>query len=198
MQMNGTKLTNITSAQYDPDTGTIKVLMPNTSINGYQNTVDLYQTPNTISVPLPEDLAILEVQSPTQMQMNGQQTSVIDPNFTTLPGEFNAIAKNYWYFSTKLSGVQIQQALTSHIENMMMGPSTNLVLVDIMNLLIAIVNYLNSHTHEAGDYVAGSAAVTGNSGTVVTAAPDDNTIISDNNYISANKNLAITGTYQPK
>ncbi len=191
-------LANITSASYNATTGQINVLMPNTTINGYHNTVLQYQTANTLSVPIAGMLVDLDVQAPTQMQITGYNNAIVDTNYTITSGEFTSYSTN-WYASTRISGVEIQQAHTANKENMMMGQSSNQVISDILALLINICGYLTTHTHKAGLYVApsGGGPVTGTSGTPVQTTPDDSDVVSDKTYIDGNKNLAITGTYTP-
>lgn len=186
-------LANMSSSFYNSDTGNIVVEMPNTTINGYSNSVGQYQTANTLSVPLPGNLVSLNVQCPTQMQVIGYQNSIIDNNYSIVPGEFTSYSTS-WYASTRNSGIEIQEANTAHKENQVMGQSTNAVLLDIMNLLVEVVTYLGTHVH-TGVMTGGS-----NTGTVFGSPtiPDDSEVISDQTYIGDNKNLAITGVYTPK
>ena len=187
-------LANISNAAYNPTTGTIQITLPNSTINGYLNQVQQYQSPNTLSVPIPGMLVDLDVQAPTQMQVTGYNNSIIDTNYTIAQGEFTSYSRS-WYGSTRNSGVEIQEAQTPNKENMMMGQSTNSVLLDIMNLLVNIISYLGTHTHSAGSY-ATNVPVTGISGTPTQTVPDDGTVVQDQSYIQANKNLAITGVYK--
>jgi hypothetical protein len=87
----------------------------------------------------------------------------------------------------------MQPVSASDKENAMMGQSTNGVITDILNLLVDIVNYLGSHVH------TGVQTGTDNTGPVFATPPlpDDSNVVSDQGYISDNKNLAITGTYTP-
>ncbi len=184
-------LANIFSASYDSTTGQVKVVLPNTSINGYKNTVNQYQTANTISVPIAGGLVSLDVQSPAQMQITGYQSTLIDENYTINEGEFTSYSTG-WYASTRNSGVEIQEAQTANIENMMMGQSTNAVMLDILTYLIALYTWATTHTH------SGVQTGSGISGITVQNVPNDSDITTDQTYITANHNLAITGTYEPK
>lgn len=183
-------IASLQSAEYDPTTGKIKILINNSTINGYQNTISNYTCPNVMSVPVSTNPINIDVQSATQMVMTGQNNRIIDSNYTIAPGEFTAYSQN-WYTSTRNGGVEVQQANTANKENLMAGQSTNSVLSDIMDLLSAIVTYLGTHTHTGG-------TISGNTGPVVTPPPSDTDILDDITYIDANKNLFITGTYEPK
>lgn len=190
-------LARIQQAEYDPTTGEVVIQLATSTVTGYQNVVTQYTVPNVISVPKINQVPNLDPQALTQVQITGYSNSLIDENYSINNGEFTAFSDN-WYSSTKGSGVEIQEAQTTNIENLMMGQSTNSVLSDILQMLINIIDYLNSHTHEAGDLTAPNGSVTGTTGEVVDAAPDDTDITQDLSYIQDNQNLAITGTYQPK
>ena len=75
---------------------------------------------------------------------------------------------------------------------MMMGQSTNAVMLDILTYLIALYTWATTHTH-SGVQTGG-----GISGITVQTVPDDSGIVTDQTYIEGNENLAITGTYEPK
>jgi hypothetical protein len=193
-------LANITSAAYDPITGRVIVNIPNSTMNGYQNQVEQYQSPNTLSVPVAGMLVDLDVQAATQMQITGYNNSIIDTFYTIAAGEFTSYSPN-WYHSTRIAGGEIQQANSANIENWMMGQSTNAVLLDIMALEVAIINYLaglvtylETHVHSGVQGGSGNTAVpTTNPATV----PSDSTVVSDQTYIGGNENLALTGIYTP-
>lgn len=180
---------NIKSASYV--NGVVEVISENAGINGQVNKLLLYQAPNTISVPKSGNMVTFEYQGPSQMQMTGYNSRILDENFTTSQGEWTGYS-NSWYLSTRNSGVEVQQVNTTNKENLMAGQSTNSVLSDILALLIGIINYLETHTH-SGVQTGG-----GDTGPVVQIVPDDSDIVSDKTYIDANKNLFITGTYEPK
>lgn len=184
-------IANIVSAEYDNATGAVNVVMNNTTVNGYSNTVLSYQTANTLSVPLEGNLVNLDIQAPTQLQMVGVNSRITDIEYTIAPGEFTSYSTG-WYLSTRNAGIEAQEANTPNKENLMAGQSTNAVLNDMLNIIIEIITYLGTHTH--------SAVQTGTdvSGTVVVPPPVDTEIIADQTYISANHNLLITGTYEPK
>lgn len=179
------------SAYFDPTTGTIKVILNNSTINGYANTVDQYNPYGIMSIPLPDALVNLDRQSSAQVQSTGYKCTVKDASFTINAGEIGLYSIN-WYNMTANAGIYMQPRNTVNKENAVMGQSTNLVLVDMMNLLIDIINYLGTHVH------TGVTTGSGDTGTPLTPPPDDSTVISDKTYISGNKNLAITGTYTPK
>jgi hypothetical protein len=180
----------IVSSNYDPASGQITMLLNNSTINGYQNTVYNYQSAQTLSAPLPGLLTHVSSSAISQMQVTGFATSLIDENYTWNAGEHTAFSQN-WYTNTRINGCDIQQAQTANIENMVMGQSTNHVLTDIMALLVAVIDYLNTHVH------SGVTTGGGVSGVVTVPAPDDSTVVSDQTYIGDNKNLAITGSYEP-
>ncbi len=186
--------TNISSAQYvsdsnDPDFGTIRITLDNAVSMGFINNVALYQDPNVLSVPNDVNPAELHVQSAAQMRMGGVRPSIQDTNFEISPGEWTSYTNN-WYVNNRHSGVEIQQAQSSNKENMMMGQSTNEVLLDIVQALIALYDWAETHTHTGG-------TISGNTGTPIEPIPDDSAIVNDETYIQDNKNLAITGTYEP-
>lgn len=176
-------------AQYDPTTGEIIIQLATSIVNGYQNTVTQYTTSGILSIPdLGSQIPNLDMQAQTQVQITGYSNSIIDSNYSLTVGEVTVYSPN-WYSSVRIAGIEIQEAQTSNIENMMMGQSTNSVLIDILQMIIDITTYLNSHTH-TGVQTGG-----GTSGIPSTTAPDDNNISSDLSYIQDNANLAITGVY---
>jgi hypothetical protein len=182
---------NISQATYNADTGQTEAIMPNSTMPGYQNLVNHYQTAQTMSIPNPGLPAHLAVIGPTEMWIAGYLNHITDANYTLQAGEHTAYSAN-WYQSVRISGVEIQEAQTANIENQVMGQSTNSVLSDIMSLLIQVITYLNVHVHtgvQAGSDVSGIVSV---------LAPDDTQVVSDKTYIDGNKNLAITGTYEPR
>lgn len=181
----------MSSAAYDVTTGTIKVKLPTSTVLGYPNNVNQYSPYGIMSVPLPDVLVNQDRQSSAQVQIIGYQCIVKDIYFSINPGEVSVYSSN-WYSFTANSGIYMQPRNTINKENAMMGQSTNLVLVDMMNLLIAIINYLDTHVH------TGVTPGGGDSGPPLTPPPDDTDVVNDNTYISGNKNLAITSTYVPK
>ena len=171
--------------------GKVQVILKNSLMNGYSNTVNLYQTPNTISVPLARNLINIDSQGPSQVQMTGYNSVINDENYTIAPGEFTGYSQN-WYVSARNGGVEVQQVNTTNKENLPAGQSTNSVLSDMLGIIIEIITYLGTHTH------SGVTTGGGNSGPVVTPPPSDTDIVDDKTYIDANKNLFITGTYEPR
>ena len=189
-------LASMQTATYDSEKGIVKVVINNSSINGYKNTVRLYQTPNTISVPVEGNLINLDVQADSQLQMTGYNSRITDANFTIASGEFTAYSTN-WYLSTRNLGVEVQQVNTANKENLIAGQSTNSVLNDMLGIIIQIVAYMTAfsvHVHPGGTLPSGSTGVVATQPPV----PSDTDIVVDQTYIAANKNLFITGTYEPK
>lgn len=181
----------MSSARYDPLSGRIKVKLISSTANGYGNTVDQYSPYGIMSVPNSDVLINLDRQALTQVVATGYNNTILDVNFSINAGEISLYSNN-WYNHTANSGIFMQPRNTAFKENAVMGQSTNKVLKDIMELLINIITYLDTHVHTG--VTSGGA----NSGPPLNPAPDNSTVVTDNIYIGANKNLAITGTYEPK
>lgn len=196
------------SANYSTETGQVTVILDTSTMNGYPNTVDVFFPPQTISMPADNQLVDLDVQSLTQMQINGFSNKIIDANYTLNKGEHTTYSDN-WYLSVRNGQVEIQQAQSANKEAMMMGVSTNALLIDIQQKLEEIVTYLSTvqsflstHTHSAGGLTSTNPGdlVTGISGSSTSpppASPTISPIDTDLTYTMANKNLVITGTYTP-
>ncbi len=178
-------------AAYDPVTGCIKVTLANSTSIGYGNNMDQYAPAGVMSVPSTMDLVNQDPQSRAQVHVTGYKNVILDENFSINPGEISLYSTN-WYNQTANGGIFMQPRNTAFKENAVMGQSTNKVLVDIMDLLIGVITYLDSHVH------TGVTTGGGNSGPPLDPAPDDSDVVADNAYIGGNKNLAITGTYEPK
>lgn len=178
------------SSFYDSESGRVKCNLSSSSAAGYPNLVNVYQGANCLSIPINSQLINIEIQSLSQQQATGFDNFIIDENYSLSSGEDTRYSQN-WYSSVRTSGVEIQEAQSPNKENLMMGQSTNKVLSDIMELLIEVIQYLNTHIHSGG-------TISGNTGTPTTSAPDDGSIGTDKTYIDGNHNLAITGIYEPK
>lgn len=180
-------VTDTTSKSY----GALTLTTNNTSVLGYKNNVLIYQDANTFSVPAAGTLVNLENENPAYNAATGFSNRITDTNYSIQAGEWTAFSPN-WYQSVRVAGVEIQEANTTNTENMVMGQSTNSVLSDMLELLIDIINYLDTHTH------TGVTTGGGTSGIPTSPAPNDSQVVSDKTYIDADKNLAITGTYEPR
>lgn len=188
-------IAQMSGATYDTSTGKIIIQLATSLQNGYTNTVDLYQSPQTLSMPLPKQLVDLDVQAATQMMAIGFNNIIKDTNYTIQAGEFTSYSTN-WYNSTRNNGVEIQEANTAHIEHIPMGESTNHVIYDILQYIIELAAYIMTHTHDAGTYNIAAVPVVGVSDVPVQPIPPLTNINKDVPYINANKNLAKTG-YAP-
>lgn len=184
-------LSSFNSAAYDSVTGNVVVNLDTSTAPGYPNQIIQMDTPNIISVPKSGEMINIEQQDKSQVLAVGYANRIIDSNFSIGANEIALYSAN-WYGCTYGNGVFVQEANTTHKENYMMGQSTNSVLHDILAYLIAIFNYLGTHTH------SGVQSGTDTSGVPVTPPPVDTQIIDDQTYIDGNKNLAITGTYEPR
>lgn len=199
-------LARMQSAKYNSDTGEIEIQLATSTTTGYQNTVAQYTTPGIIAFPSTNQVPNIDPQAQTQVQVTGYSNSIVDANYTIAAGEITNYSTN-WYSSVRNSGVEIQQAQTANKENAIMGQSTNSVLADIINLQLNIIVYLqtiedlfNTHTHSG---VSSGSDMTGPvTGTAIPptfpAPPSDTDVSNDLTYIEGNKNLAITGIYEPK
>jgi hypothetical protein len=184
------------SVSYDtnpisPTYGQIIVILNNCDINAQFNQVIQFDTPNVLSMPVTGQLVNIDKEANTQFQVTGYVNSIQDVNYTIGTGEYTAYSSN-WYSSVRTAGVEIQEANTANIENVMMGQSTNEVLLDIMQLLIDFITWASIHDH------SGVQTGSGVSGPPVTSPPSDSTVVSDQTYINGNENLAITGVYTPR
>lgn len=176
---------------YDTETGTIKVNLSTSNCVGYPNQLGQFNAPNIIARPKTGQLVNIDQQNSAQLMVTGYENSIIDENYSLNPNE-TTIYSSSWYLNAFNNGIKVQQAQTANAENFMMGQSTNAVLVDILQYIIDLVTWLSTHTH------SGVQSGSDTSGAPATIPPSDTTISNDNTYIGGNKNLAITGTYEPK
>lgn len=174
------------------ENGLVTIITTNCAAFGYPNSLYQYQTAQTLSMPTLGTPVNIDIQNDAQVMVTGYRTSIIDYNYAAPNGEFTSYSSN-WYASTRVSGVEIQQAQTANIENTVMGQSTNSVLVDIMSLIVEIINYLGTHTHT---YSPGEGTPTPTT-VPIQPLPNDSQVVNDQSYIQDNKNLAITGVYEP-
>jgi hypothetical protein len=179
------------SASYDATTGTVKVILRTSTTVGYPDTSEQYSPYGIMSVPLPDVLVNVDNQARSQNMVTGYNNRIMDENFSINPGEISLYSVN-WYNHTHNAGISMQPRNSINKENAVMGQSTNKVLIDIMSLLISVIQYLDEHVH------TGVTTGGGNSGPPLDPAPSDTVVSEDKDYIEANKNLAITGTYEPK
>lgn len=182
-------LAKMISASYDTSYGRVLVKLDTSTQAGYPNQCEQYQSYGYISVPLPHQLVEASQQSLAEVHVTGYNNQISDTKFSLNPGESSNYGQN-WYNTNATTGLYIQEAKTTHAENHMMGQSTNEVLLDILNYLVALDAYLQIHTHSGcGGEV--SSGVAESYTPVITPVSDDVTYISDSN------NLAITGDYNP-
>lgn len=186
-------LASISGASYDATTGRVKATLNNSTVNGYQNTVEIFQSYGVLSVPVVKQLVNIEQQAQTQVMMTGYNNSIVDSNFVLNSGETCIYSPN-WYNVVAINGIYMQVPHTASKENAMMGQSTNSVMLDILTYLIALYEWASTHTHQ---YSPGSNPPTQTAVSTQTV-PSDSGISSDQTYISGNHNLAITGTYEPR
>lgn len=182
-------LAKMTSASFDTSTGRVSVSLDTSTSVGYPNNCQQFGDYGHIAVPLPGQLVEVTQQALAQVQVTGYNNQVKDTNFSLNPGESASYNAN-WYTIHSLNGEYIQEAQTAHVENVMMGQSTNAVLKDILDYLVGLESYIGSHVHSG-------CGGTNDSGGPTTSPPDVSAISADVTYIGDNKNLAITGTYTP-
>lgn len=193
----------MTSAAFDTTDGRVKVTLSTSTSAGYGNVCEQYQDWGHISVPIPVQLINSDQQALTQVVVTGYNNQITDPNFALNPGESCNYSIN-WYHVRATTGIYMQQAYSSTDtgrditkENSMMGQSTNAVLTDILNRLIALESWADSHTHAAGSLIdSRSAPCTGNTAVPNSTSPSGNNINTDLTYIIANENLAITDVFK--
>lgn len=187
--------------------GTIVVNLITSTNAGYVNQCIQYNDYGHISVPLPKQIINIERQADSQVIVTGYENSVTDQNLSINPGESINFSTN-WYHARANAGIYMQPANTANKENSVMGQSTNKVIADILNRLIALETWANNHMHNPGSFQvilpgtlnAGGPTpvmVTGVSANPASTSPDGNNINDDLTYINGNKNLAITGVYTP-
>jgi hypothetical protein len=150
------------NAYLDTEDGRVKVNLSTSISAGYYNNCEQYNDWGHYSVPLPIQPVNIDNQSTINVVVTGYANQITDPNFTCNAGEsvnFSAVFHGNnvvykWYQKRTANGVFIQQANTPNIENEMMGNTTNHILLDMANLLVSIITYLqgiettfNTHTH---------------------------------------------------
>ena len=179
----------VQSASFDPIKQLASITLASSLSLGQTMTVEQYCTAGDISLPAQGQYVQLEQDGLTSVRIVGYLNTLVDKNFVIVSGEWSKCNAN-WYLQGRLSGLQIQQALTDNIEHLMAGESTNAVLLDLINNVIALCAYTSSHIHTNGN--AGA-----NTGTPTTSVQPTN-LSADKSYIGGNQNLIITGTYKPK
>jgi len=187
----------------NPD-GSISVSLYTSTNLGYLNQCSQYQSWGIYSIPTANQIANIEQQADTNVVVTGYNNRITDTNFTATTQGSTSLYSLSWYLCDDAGsgkGIYAQPVNTANQENFMMGQSTNKVLLDIMNLLVEVITYLgtvetifNAHVHSGVMTGSGTSAV---STTPWGTPPDPTTVNNDNTYITANKNLAITGTYTP-
>ena len=183
-------LAKMVSGIFDRASGRVQVILATSTQPGYPNSCEQFGPYGWMAVPLPGQMVEISPQSMAQVQATGYNNQVTDPNFSLLPGESSSYNAS-WYGLHALSGEYLQEAGTTNAENLMMGQSTNAVLTDILNYLVDLESYIGSHVH------SGCGGID-NSGAPVDLPPAPTDLATDATYIAANKNLAITDTYEPK
>ncbi len=192
----------MSSAEYVPYNtttntgGTTQVTLTTSTNAGYPNNCADYGSYGFISVPLPVQIVNTEIQALSEVIITGYQNTIKDTNFALSPGE-SAMYGTNWYLINSINGIYIQPVNTTTQEYLPAGNSTNDVLQDILNRLIALESWADNHIHLAGTLIApsGGGNVTGDTGIPTTTSPSGNNINSDLTYISDGKNL-ISSNYK--
>jgi hypothetical protein len=129
--------------------------------------------------------------------VTGYNNTITDEHFTLQPGE-SANYSTGWYQIRANDGVYIQKANTTSKENEMMGNSTNHILLDMANLLVNIITYLqtietayNNHIH-IGVMPSTPDQVSGVPQTPWIAPPVDTDVTNDIPRLTNGQNLAGT------
>ena len=182
----------VSSAIFDPTKKVARITLSSALSLGQSMTVSQYVPSGEISLPLPGQMVTIKQHGLTQIEILGYLNAIDDENFTIHPGEWARTNAN-WYLQGALTGLQIQEALTANIEHLMAGESTNKVLLDVIKLVIAQNQFLANHVHSNGN----NGNPTGAYMSATSTLPSDAQVSQDQTYISNNKNLTITGTYQP-
>jgi len=183
--------------------GRVKVNLTTSTSAGYTNLqCEQYNDWGHYSVPINGQIVNVEKQSMTNVIVTGYNNQIIDPNFITTAGSStnysasinNNIVTYYWYQIRDANGVWIQKGHTNNKENEMMGQTTNHILLDMANLLIQIITYLqnnetifNTHIHTGGTAPNGN---TGTSTITFTPPPSDTNVQNDIPRLNNNENLA--------
>jgi hypothetical protein len=194
------------SATRNTEDGRVKVTLSTSTNAGYANTCEQYNDYGHYSVPLPTGIVNIEQQTLSNVVVTGYNNTITDEHFTLQPGE-SANYSTGWYQIRANDGVYIQKANTTSKENEMMGNSTNHILRDILNRLIALETWADAHKHNPGTFevsLPGTlnpggptiVSVTGVSENPTVASPSGDNISADATYIANNKNLA-GSTYTP-
>lgn len=181
----------VQSSKYNTTSGGADITLSVSTSAGQIFTVHQYGDYGDISLPMVGQVCEVVAQSSTNTQVDvlGYYNYVKDPNLVVpAMGEKLQTGLSF-YLQNYKSGLWIQKALSTARENLMMGQSTNAVLVDIINVLVAMCAYSTNHIHTNGN---GGA----NTGKATTNVPSSN-LPNDLTYIQANNNLATTG-YIPK
>lgn len=203
------------SSTQDSDDGRVKVSLTTSTNLGYTNLLaEQYNDYGHYSVPLPGQLVNMEQEAWSNVYVTGYNNTIVDANFIATPGsstnwgataDEDGIVTYHWYQTRDSTGVYIQEAHTVNREPEMMGQSTNNILIDMVNLLVEIITYLqsveslyNAHTHIVTGITSGSSATTSNATTsLFTSPPDDTKVNNDLPRLNNKNNLALTAKYIP-
>ena len=173
--------------------GSVTVDLSTSTMSGYVNNCQQYNDYGHISVPNETQLVNIDNQSPSNVVVTGYANRITDTNFNIVAGE-SANYSNSWYHIRANNGVFIQQANTTNKENVMMGNSTNHILLDMANLLVSIITYLqtietvfNSHTHSG---VQSGSSSTGTTSAPFITPPSDSDVNGDISKVTNGTNLA--------
>lgn len=183
----------------DTNTGQVTVNLTTSTNAGYPNNCQQYNDYGHISVPLPKQILNTDNQCLSNVVVTGYNNTITDKNFMINAGE----SCNYstaWYHIRANDGIYIQQVNTTNKENAMMGQSSNHIMLDMANLLVAIIGYLqnieslyNNHKHDSGTYANGAGHVAGSSDvptSTFTDPPSKDTVNSDISKLTNGENLA--------
>lgn len=179
------------------DEGRVQVTLSTSNNAGYNNVCEQYAPYGIFSIPNADVRVNIETQSYANVVVTGYNNTITDINFIEKNAGIVAIYSNNWYNIIANTGVYYQPRNSGNKENAIAGQTTNKVLIDIMQIIIDIVTYLQSHQHEAGSYQVNGSPATGISGSPVSAPPSISTITKDKTNITSNANLIITNTYKP-
>lgn len=179
------------------DDGRVQITLSTSNNAGYNNVCEQYAPYGIFSIPNADVRVNIETQSYANVVVTGYNNTITDVNFSEKTAGTVVTYSNNWYNITTNTGIYYQPRNSGNKENAIAGQTTNKVLIDIMQIIIDIVTYLQSHQHEAGAYQANGTPVTGTSGSPASAPPSTSTITKDKTNVTSNANLIITGSYKP-
>ncbi len=171
--------------------GNVRVNLSTSTNTGYPNNCSQYNPYGFISVPLPVQTVNTEVQALSEVIVTGYENTITDTNFTVSQGE-SAIYGTNWYFVNSVNGIYMQPVNTTIKEYAMAGNTTNTILSDMINLLVAIITYLGTIETIFNNHVHTSAAPSNPTTaplTQFTDPPNDEKVNTDGTKITNSENL---------